>query len=176
MNLVKLKSSMKSHPKSFHQAILQNAKDVVGEDFADAYQVMKVFTEDELPIGKQRTLGWAAWMMLNVYGQLHSGKKDSAMMLCLLSLGLMEQSALDGHWGRAAKVWPLPPPPFAKWRSTDNVAELQKEFAHSRLLEKTWMQGVASDLRDEEVLFKGRMSKGDSKRKKDRDKRPAKEE
>ena len=81
-------------------------------------------------------------------------------MLCLLALTMFDQVGLDNMWSQAARLWPGEQPPFAGWNKID-VKRQQADHPHSRLMRRQWLQSIAKELKEEDIIYKKR--KGDGK-------------
>ncbi|CAE8630790.1 unnamed protein product [Polarella glacialis] len=156
----RLKRSMKTNPAAFADVIEQLAANTLGTEEADQ-DTMERHVRDELPVGKQKTLGYCVWILLAVHKSLRKKEFDQARLHVDMGFAVIEQFLLDSNWTSAWRMTQLSPPPFAAWSAGEGpLSTLQRELAHSRLVEPTWAAAIIARRRDEEILVKRRRAPG----------------
>ena len=154
--LERLKVAMEQQPAAYITAIEALAADTLGESSPSVMTVEK-YVKEELPMGHEKSLGYAAWGIARAVTMLRAGHHEKAHLILLLLLASIEQCRLDQNWGAAWKLTQLSMPPFAEWRTKDAMmSQLRADCAHTRLAHPTWCAAVIAKLRDEETLTKRR--------------------
>ena len=154
--LERLKLAMEQNPSAYITAIETLAADTLGESLASVMTVEK-YVKDEMPLGHEKSLGYATWGVARAVTMLRSGQNEKAHLILLLLLASIEQYRLDQNWGAAWKLTQLSMPPFAEWRTKDSMmGQLRADCAHTRLAHPTWCAAVIAKLKDEETLTKRR--------------------
>ena len=174
MLLERLRASMEANPGAYTAAIETMAAQVLGETSPNA-ATMERYAREELPMGSEKSLGYAAWIMTRAISSMKAGHSEKAHLILMLGLAAIEQYRLDGNWVAAWKLTQLSSPPFAEWRARDHyLPQLRADHAHSRLVHSTWMAAVIARLRDEEVLVKRRFKQDTTKNEDTPPQRPGK--
>ena len=157
MLLERLKSSMESDPAAYIQAIKANAAQLLGEA-TDTPTTVERFVKDEMPMGSEKSLGFATWGITRAVTMMGTGQHAAYLVAdLLLTLAAIEQYRLDSSWTAAWRLTMQTQPPFADWRAKENmIHQLRADHAHSRLVHPTWAAAVVARLHDEEVLTKRR--------------------
>ena len=156
MLLERLKTAMESEPEAYVRAIEGMAAQILGEEAAGPMTIEK-YVKDELPLGSERSLGYAAWGITRALTVLRTGQTAKGQLILLLTLAAMEQYKLDSSWGAAWRLTQLTQPPFAEWKARESViTQLRADNAHARIVHPTWAAAVIARMRDEEVLTKRR--------------------
>ena len=154
--LERLKIAMEQNPSAYIAAIEMLAADSLGEATPNVMTIER-FVRDGLPMGHEKSLGYATWGIARAVTLLRSGQSEKAHLVLLLLLASIEQYRLDQNWGAAWKLTQLSMPPFAEWRTKDSMmSQLRADAAHTRLAHPTWCAAVIAKLRDEETLTKRR--------------------
>ncbi|CAE7566503.1 unnamed protein product, partial [Symbiodinium pilosum] len=154
--LERLKVAMEQQPAAYITAIEALAADTLGESSPSVMTVEK-YVKEELPMGHEKSLGYATWGIARAVTMLRAGHREKAHLILLLLLASIEQYRLDQNWGAAWKLTQLLMPPFAEWRAKDAMmSQLRADCAHTRLAHPTWCAAVIAKLRDEETLTKRR--------------------
>ena len=154
--LERLKVAMEQQPAAYITAIEALAADTLGESSPNVMTVER-FVKEEMPMGHEKSLGYATWGIARAVTMLRAGHHEKAHLILLLLLASIEQYRLDQNWGAAWKLTQLSMPPFAEWRTKDAMmSQLRADCAHARLAHPTWCAAVIAKLRDEETLTKRR--------------------
>lgn len=174
MLLERLRASMEANPGAYTAAIETMAAQVLGETSPNA-TTMERYAREELPMGSEKSLGYAAWIMTRAITSMKAGHSEKAHLILMLGLAAIEQYRLDGNWVAAWKLTHLSSPPFAEWRARDHyLPQLRADHAHSRLVHSTWTAAVIARLRDEEILVKRRFKHDSNKNEDTPPQRPGK--
>ncbi|CAE8597799.1 unnamed protein product [Polarella glacialis] len=156
----RLKRPMKTNSAAFADVIEQLAANTLGAEEVDQDK-MERYVREELPVGKQKTLGYCAWILLAVHKSPRKEDFDQACLHVDMGFAVVEQFLLDSTWTSAWRMTQLSPPPFAAWSAGEGqLGTLQRELAHSRLVEPAWAAAISARLRDEEILVKRRGAPG----------------
>ena len=113
----------------------------------------------ELPLEKQRVLGYHVWTLAAVYHQLRLGDAAQAELSCLRGLAAAEQPLLDGHWQSAWALTGLAEPPWPQWELT-NLPSHRRTHATSPLLAETRVSAAIGRTKDNAFLRKQRSERG----------------
>lgn len=153
MALEKLHAAMRKHPGPFADRMEKLAGEVMGESVSSDTGL--AFATGELPVGKQRTLGFLMMLLGLIHQAAKKGEQERVRFLALAGLAMGEQFCLDENWGTAWKVFGHHVPPWTSWAQED-VSQLRREHVHSRLMDPRWIGATVGALKDEEVLRKCR--------------------
>ena len=167
--LEKLRQSMEAEPAAYVAAMEQMAAQTLGEA-APGPTTMEKYVREELPMGAEKSLGYATWLMTRALTLMRAGAHEKAQLVLMLGIAAVEQYRLDGAWTSAWRLTQVTQPPFTEWRNRDAALwQLKQDHAHSRLVHPTWVAAVIARLKDEETLLKRRARSDEYK-----DKRPFK--
>ena len=156
MLVERLRVAMEADPAAYANAIENLAAQVLGEATPNP-MTLERYVREELPMGNERSLGFAAWIMVRAVTRMKAGQWEKGRLVLTLGLAAVEQYRLDGNWTTAWRLTQLSQPPFSEWRSREPyMSQLRVDHAHSRLVHPTWAAAVIARLKDEEVLVKRR--------------------
>ncbi|CAE7038127.1 unnamed protein product [Symbiodinium sp. CCMP2592] len=151
MLVERLRAAMEADPAAYSNAIENLAAQVLGES-APNQMTLERYVREELPMGNERSLGFAAWIMVRALTCMKSGHWEKGRLVLTLGLAAIEQYRLDNNWTAAWRLTQLSQPPFSEWRSREPyMGQLRADHAHSRLVHPTWAAAVVARLKDEEV-------------------------
>ena len=111
---------------------------------------MEKYVKEQLPIGHERSLGYATWGIARAVTMPKAGHTEKARLVLLLLLAAIEQYRLDQNWNAAWKLTQLTAPPFSEWKTKDsNLSQLRADVAHARLVHPTrpWWPNCATKKR-----------------------------
>ena len=83
--LERLKLAMEQNPSAYITAVETLAADTLGESSASVMTVEK-YVKDEMPLGHEKSLGYATWGIARALTMLRSGQNEKARLILLLLL------------------------------------------------------------------------------------------
>ena len=159
----KLARSMEQHPDQFLKE-MQGRMDrhlSGGSSSATGTSLEPRRAEDyvrQLPLEKQKVLGYHVWSLAHIYRQLQAGDEKGAQLSCLRGIASAEQSLLDQHWRSAWQLSGASEPPWSEWERT-NAATHRRSHTASPLLSEAWVSVALARTKDESFLRKQRQDK-----------------
>jgi len=167
MALEKLHTAMRRPPAPFATRMETLAADVAG--VSDLAKVGEKYVADQLPVGKQKTLGYMAHLLGQIHTAAHEKDLDRVRFLSMAGITMAEQFSLDENWQTAWRMFGMAVPPWVDWAQSD-AATLRREHAHARTADGRWVSAVVGAFKDEEVLRKKRGKGGGKDKDKDKGK------
>jgi hypothetical protein len=154
----KLTRSMEAHPDQFLSEMrVRMDRHLGGSGSSDTAKSSRR-AEDyvrQLPLEKQKVLGYHLWTLAQVYRMLREKNSVGAELCCLRGIAAAEQSMLDSHWRSAWPLTGLGEPPWPEWERSS--AAIHKRSHHaSPLLKESWVSVAVGRTKDEAFLRKQR--------------------
>ena len=153
MRARQLMKSMQDEPRAFNGEMRQRLMDHLARG-ADSEHLLVEYVM-QLPLEKQKFLGYFVWAMAQLNRELFAGRTEAAQLLTIRMVASIEQSLLDGHWRTAWPLTGLAEPPWTAWERTSCPAH-RRAFTASPLLSDAWVQAAIGRTREETFLRKQR--------------------
>ena len=153
MRARQLMASMQEEPKAFNTEMRSRLMAHLARGADSEHLLVEYVTQ--LPLEKQRFLGYFVWTMAQLNRELCAGRVEAAQLLTIRMVASIEQSLLDGHWRSAWPLSGLAEPPWTAWERTSCSAH-RRAFTASPLLAESWVSAAIGRTRDETYLRKQR--------------------
>ena len=88
--------AMEADPAAYANAIGNLAAQVLGEATPNQ-MTLERYVREELPMGNERSLGFAAWIMVRAVTCMKAGRWENGRLVPALGLAAIEQYRLDGN-------------------------------------------------------------------------------
>ncbi|OLP94030.1 hypothetical protein AK812_SmicGene24002 [Symbiodinium microadriaticum] len=96
MLVERLHVAMEADPAAYANAIGNLAAQVLGEATPNQ-MTLERYVREELPMGNERSLGFAAWIMVRAVTCMKAGRWENGRLVPALGLAAIEQYRLDGN-------------------------------------------------------------------------------